>query len=241
MAEGVIEAVPRPRRRRGRRSRVGRAFRSIRTAILILVALPLLLLLLYRVVDPPITTVMAIRLLGGGSLEKQWVPLDRISPHLVRSVLMSEDARFCTHRGIDWMELQNAIGDEDGRPRGASTITMQTVKNLFLWTERSWIRKGLEAPLALYAELVLPKSRIMEIYLNIVEWGAGVYGAEAAARRYFGVSAGELSLSQASRMAAILPAPHTRDAANPGPGTRRLARRIAGEAERSGAYIGCLG
>ena len=111
----------------------------------------------------------------------------------MRAVLASEDARFCSHHGIDWVELQNALDDDDGRFRGASTITMQTVKNLFLWTERDWVRKGLEAPLALYAELVLSKRRIMEIYLNIVEWGSGIYGAAAASEHYFGVPPAELS------------------------------------------------
>jgi monofunctional biosynthetic peptidoglycan transglycosylase len=117
---------------------------------------------------------------------------------------------------------------------------MQTVKNLFLWTGRSWVRKGLEVPLALYADLVLSKRRIMEIYLNIVEWDAGIYGAEAAAERYFGVAASRLSAAHAARLAAVLPAPDTRDAASPGPGTTRIARSIAARAARSGAYVGCV-
>jgi monofunctional biosynthetic peptidoglycan transglycosylase len=117
---------------------------------------------------------------------------------------------------------------------------MQTVKNLFLWTGRAWTRKALEAPLALYTELVLPKRRIMEIYLNIVEWDTGVYGAASAARHYFGVAPSELSPTQAARLAAILPAPGTRVAADPGPGTRRIARRIAARAEKSGPYVACV-
>jgi len=214
--------------------------RSLLLALGLIAALPFLLLPLYRFVDPPVTAVMAVNSLAGASIDKDWVDLRRISPHLVRAVLVSEDARFCSHRGIDWTELQNALDDEDGRLRGASTITMQTVKNLFLWTDRSFVRKALEAPLALYAELVLSKPRIMEIYLNIAQFGAGLYGAEAAARRYFGVTAGELSLSQAARLAAVLPAPLGRDAAAPGPGTRRIAGRIAARAEKSGAYVGCV-
>ena len=138
----------------------------------------------------------------------------------MRAVIASEDARFCAHHGIDLVELQNALDDEDGRFRGASTITMQAVKNLFLWTGRDWVRKALEAPLALYADLVLSKRRIMEIYLNVVEWDTGIYGAEAASQHYFGVPAAKLSAAQAARLAAILPSPETRDAGNPGRGTR---------------------
>lgn len=237
MAEAAVTGS---RKRRHRRSRLRRGLRSAFLALLLLAALPPALLLLYRNVDPPISMVMALNRLTGLPIEQDWVGLDRISPHLVRAVLVSEDARFCSHRGIDWEELQNALEDGDGRPRGASTITMQTMKNLFLWSDRSWIRKGLEAPLALYADFVLPKRRTMEIYLNIVEWGSGIYGAEAAARRYFGVSAADLSPSQAARLAAILPAPRSRDAASPGPGTQRIATRIAARAEQSGAYVGCV-
>ena len=207
---------------------------------LLLAALPFALLPLYAVVDPPVTTVMLLKRLRGAPIDKKWAGLDAISPHLVRAVLSSEDARFCEHRGIDWVEVQNALDDEDGRIRGASTITMQTVKNLFLWTGRAWIRKAAEVPLALYAELVLSKRRIMEIYLNIVEWDTGVYGAAAAAQHYFGEPPAELSLTQAARLAAILPAPETRDAADPGPGTRRLARTIAARAEQSGPYVACV-
>jgi monofunctional biosynthetic peptidoglycan transglycosylase len=117
---------------------------------------------------------------------------------------------------------------------------MQTVKNLFLWTGFGAPRKLIEAPLALYADLVLSKRRIMEIYLNIVEWDVGIYGAEAAARHYFGIAAARLTADQSARLAAILPAPETRDAAKPGPGTRRIARRIAGRAAQSGPYVTCV-
>ena len=209
-------------------------------AFVVVAALPLLLLPLYALIDPPITAVMFWRSLGGASIEKSWADLDRISPHLVRAVLISEDARFCEHRGIDWVEVQKALDVEDGRLRGASTITMQTVKNLFLWTGRSWIRKALEVPLALYAELLLSKKRIMEIYLNIAEWDTGLYGAEAAAERFFGVAAADLSPAQSARLAAILPAPEARDAANPGPQTQRIAERIAARAAKSGPYVTCV-
>ena len=228
------------RRSKRRRSAVGRALRRVILAVLIVAALPFLLLPLYAVVNPPVTTVQLLKALGGAGINNSWTDIENISPHLVRAVLVSEDARFCEHRGIDWVEVQNALDDEDGRLRGASTITMQTVKNLFLWTGRSWIRKALEAPLALYAELFLSKRRIMEIYLNNVEWGTGVYGATAAAERYFGVSAADLSQTQAALLAAALPAPETRDPANPGRGARRIAERIAARAEKSGPYVACV-
>ena len=208
--------------------------------VVALLALPLALLPLYRVVDPPVSAVMLWKSLGGAPIEKTWTDLEDISPHLVRSVLSSEDARFCEHNGIDWVEVQKALDDEDGRMRGASTITMQTVKNLFLWTGRAWTRKALEAPLALYAELVLPKRRIMEIYLNIAEWDTGLYGAGAAADHYFGVAPSKLSARQAARLAATLPSPETRDAAKPGPATRRMAERIAARAAKSGPYVACV-
>jgi monofunctional biosynthetic peptidoglycan transglycosylase len=208
--------------------------------MVLILAIPLSLLPIYGVVDPPVTTVMFWKWLGGAEIEKRWVDLEEISPNLVRAVIASEDARFCAHHGIDWVEVQNALEDESGRPRGASTITMQTVKNLFLWAERDWVRKGIEAPLALYAELTLPKRRIMEIYLNIVEWGAGLYGAAAASEHYFGVPPSELSESQAARLAAILPAPLSRDAANPGPGTLALAQSIAERAAAAGPYVTCV-
>ena len=174
------------RRARGKQfPRLRRLARTVAIGVLVLVLLPLVLVPLYAFVNPPVTTVMLLKALGGNGIDKSWTSIEDISPRLVRAVITSEDQRFCLHHGIDWVEVQNALDDEDGRFRGASTITMQTVKNLFLWTGRSWIRKALEAPLALYAELFLSKRRIMEIYLNIVEWDEGVYGAEAAARHYF--------------------------------------------------------
>jgi monofunctional biosynthetic peptidoglycan transglycosylase len=209
--------------------------------MLVLILLPFALLPLYALVNPPVTTVMLLKALGGAGIDKDWAAIDDISPRLIRAVVASEDQRFCAHHGIDWVEMQNAIDDEDGRFRGASTITMQTVKNLFLWTNRSWIRKGLEAPLALYAELFLSKRRIMEIYLNIVEWDTGVYGAGAAAAHYFNTSPLHLTDSEAARLAAVLPSPQSRDAAKPGPGTARLARRIAARIPLMGDETACIG
>ncbi len=229
------------RRRRKTRS-VRRFIRRVVVAIVIIIFMPIVLLPVYSAVNPPITTVMIAKRIAGASIHKTWRPLEAISPHLVRAVIVAEDARFCAHAGIDWQQVEQAFGDaEDGASlRGASTITMQAVKNLFLWSGRSWLRKGLEAPLALYADMVLSKRRILEIYLNIAEWGKGIYGAEAAARHYFGVSAARLNATQAARLAATLPAPRLRDPAKPGRTTGRLADLYARRAAVSGPYVTCV-
>ena len=244
MAENGVEsrqplAEARERRRPGL---LRRLVRRLVLLVILVLALPLALIPLYRVVDPPVTSVMLINRAAGVAMERQWAPIDAISPHLVRAVIMAEDGRFCAHAGIDWQEVRRVLDrlDDGDRPRGASTITMQTVKNLFLWPQRSWIRKALEAPLALYADRVLPKRRILEIYLNIAEWGSGLYGAEAAARHYFGVPASGLSPAQAARLAAALPAPRARNPAEPGRATARLASIIAGRAAKSGGYVDCV-
>jgi monofunctional biosynthetic peptidoglycan transglycosylase len=226
--------------RRKQRSRLRRWLKPLAIALLVLIALPLVLAPLYALINPPVTTVMLLKALGSNGIHKSWTGIDDISPRLVRAVMTSEDQRFCFHHGIDWVEVENALDDEDGRFRGASTITMQTAKNLFLWTGRSWIRKALEAPLALYLELFLSKRRIMEIYLNIVEWDEGVYGAAAAADHYFHKNPAQLSATQSSLLAAVLPSPATRDAAKPGRGTSRIARRIAGRMAAGQADASCV-
>jgi monofunctional glycosyltransferase len=178
-----------------------------------------LLLALYRVVPPPVTAVQVQRVveatLGPGDLnfQRRWRPADEISVHLPRAVVAAEDTRFFQHRGIDFVELEQAraTARRTGRPpRGASTITQQLVKNLFLTTHRSYVRKGVELPLALLAEVILPKERILELYVNVVEWGPGVYGAEAAARYHYNTSADRLTREQSARLAALLPAPRSR-------------------------------
>jgi monofunctional biosynthetic peptidoglycan transglycosylase len=171
------------------------------------------------------------------------VGLDEVAPVLAHSVIMSEDGQFCAHRGIDLAELKLVIDDAiagEGA-RGASTITMQTVKNLFLW-HRPFValRKIMELPLAVYFDLVVPKRRIMEIYLNIAEWGPGIYGVEAAARHHFGRPAKDLTRRQAALLAVTLPNPSTRNPAKPGPGLRRLAGVIEKRATKAGGYVGCL-
>lgn len=203
--------------------------------------LPYVIVPLYAVVNPPFTPLMLQRaLFGRAGIDKSWVGLEAISPNLVRAVVASEDGRFCSHYGIDWHEVRKALQDDDGALRGASTITMQTARNLFFPEVRSWVRKGLEAPLALWTDLVLSKRRILEIYLNVAEWGAGVYGAGAAAERYFGVAPGKLTAAQAARLAAALPAPLTRDPAKPNRVTRRVSGRIAARAQQLGDAAGCV-
>jgi len=200
-------------------------------------------ILLYRFVNPPYSSLMVANALAGRTLKHRWVPLKEISPYLVSAVVTSEDGRFCVHRGVDWKEMENALERAEKRgdsPRGASTIPMQTVKNLFLWQSRSYIRKGIEIPLAYIASALWPKQRMLEIYLNIAEWGPGVFGAQAAARHHFRSHAGKLTRRQSAQLAAALPNPHVRNAGRPGPKTRALARRIETRIARAGAPLDCI-
>ena len=212
--------------------------RIVRILLLILLAvllLPYLVTPFYRT-GHPVSALMAWRWLKGAPVSRQWVDFNAISPYLPRSVVGSEDAKFCSHRGVDWGALQDAIDDaEDGEPaRGGSTITQQVAKNLFLWPGRSVVRKALELPLAMWIDLVLPKQRILEIYLNIAELGpSGQFGAEAASMYAFGRSAATLSAREAALLAAILPNPVRRSARNPGPGVRRLAGTYMARANAS--------
>src|ERR1700756_3440948 len=195
--------------------------------------LPYLLAPLYRA-GHPVSTLMAWRWLKGAPVARQWIDFSAISPYLPRSVVASEDAKFCSHHGIDWDALREAIDDaEEGEAtRGGSTITQQVAKNLFLWPGRSVVRKGLEFPLALWIDLVLPKQRILEIYLNIAELGpSGQFGAQAGSTYAFGHPASALSPHEAALLAGILPNPVRRSARNPGPGVRRLAATYRARAQ----------
>ncbi|WP_128290733.1 monofunctional biosynthetic peptidoglycan transglycosylase [Afifella aestuarii] len=244
MAEESNATAPRgpePEEERPRKRRRS-WFRRLVLAFLLVLILPLLLIPIYSIVNPPVTTLMLVKRLGGAPIERSWVTLDDISPNLVNAVVMAEDAKFCRHHGIDLGELRAAWREaqKGGEMRGASTITMQTVKNLFLWPSRSYVRKAVEFPLALYADLVLSKRRILEIYLNVVEWDRGIYGAEAAAQHYFNRPAANLTRAEGARLAATLPAPDLRNPANPGPVTRDLARLFARRAAAAGPHIDCL-
>jgi monofunctional glycosyltransferase len=203
--------------------------------LLAVLLLPYLLAPFYRA-GHPVSTLMAWRWLKGAPVSRQWIDFSAISPALPRSVVASEDAKFCSHRGIDWDALRDVIDDaEDGEvARGGSTITQQVAKNLFLWPGRSVVRKGLEIPLAMWIDLVLGKQRILEIYLNIAELGpSGQFGAEAGATYAFGRSASALAPREAALLAAILPNPVRRSARNPGPGVRRLAGTYMARAQAS--------
>ena len=200
-----------------------------------LLLVPYLLAPFYRA-GHPVSALMAWRYITGAPMSRQWVDLAAMSPSLPRSVVAAEDAKFCRHHGIDWGALREVIDDAgDGEVvRGGSTITQQVVKNLFLWPGRSVVRKALEFPLAIWLDLVLPKSRILEIYLNIAEFGpTGQFGAQTGAIYAFGHGASAVSPREAALLAAILPNPHTRSARNPSPGVRRLAGTYMARAQAS--------
>jgi monofunctional biosynthetic peptidoglycan transglycosylase len=199
--------------------------RRVLRAVLIAMMLPTALILIYRFVPPPGTLLMLVRLAEGEGLDKSWQPLEEISPRLAQAVIASEDNRFCEHFGFDWQEISGQIDRAlAGRSaRGASTITQQSAKNVLLWPGRDPIRKVLEAALTPQLELFWGKRRIMEVYLNVAETGPGLYGAEAAARHYFGRPAKDLTRRQAALIAAVLPNPRVWSPAKPTAYIRRRA------------------
>ena len=223
--------------------RRGGGLRRIVNLILLLpviaVGLLVSLALVYSALTPP-STLMLGRWLTLRPVDRQAVSLDAISPYLVQAVVASEDQRYCLHGGVDWNALRDVVDDEEGPSRGASTIPMQTVKNVFLWPGRSVIRKALEIPLALVADTLWGKPRTMEIYLNIAEWGEGVFGAEAAAQRWFGKPARTLTRGEAALLAAVLPNPILRNPALPSRGVRAQAARIQTRMNGVTGLMGCL-
>jgi monofunctional biosynthetic peptidoglycan transglycosylase len=227
----------------GRSARVNWQRRGVRVAIM-LALIPVVLTILYLPsFVHPVSTLMLKDLATFSGYDRRWVALDDVAPVLANSIIMSEDGQFCSHHGVDLAELKGVVGDAMAgeATRGASTITMQTVKNLYLWQRPlTTLRKVVELPLAVYFDLVVPKRRIMEIYLNIAEWGPGIYGIEAAAQHHFGVSAKNLSRRQAALLAVALPNPIARNPGKPGRGLRRLASLIERRAAKSGGYVGCL-
>ncbi|MEO4043012.1 monofunctional biosynthetic peptidoglycan transglycosylase [Hoeflea sp. CAU 1731] len=225
------------------RSWIRKAVRWIFAVVVAWVVLVAALTALYRAPAlHPVSTLMLRDVVLLRGYDRQWVDFEDISPALVQSVMMSEDGRFCAHGGVDWGALDSVIDNalEGERTRGASTIAMQTVKNLYLWSSRSYIRKLLEVPLAMVVDAVWSKRRTMEIYLNIAQWGPDLYGIGAASERYFGVSAAQLSRRQAAYLAVSLPNPIERNPAKPSSGMTRLAGIVEKRAAQSGAYIKCL-
>ncbi|MFT4181298.1 MAG: monofunctional biosynthetic peptidoglycan transglycosylase [Rhizobium sp.] len=218
-------------------------WQRIGLAVLGFVLLPYLLIVFYLLpFVHPISTLMLRDAATFQGYDRRWVPLDQISPVLVKSVMVSEDGQFCFHGGVDWGEMRALVRQtlKGEATRGGSTIPMQTAKNLFLWNGRSFVRKTLELPLAVTSSFVWSKRRMMEIYLNIAEWGPGIYGIEAAARYHFKVPASKLTARQAALLAVSLPNPIDRVASKPGRGLRQLASLIQRRAANSGEYIKCL-
>ncbi len=219
-----------------------RALRRLLLAVLaVTVGVPLGLVLLYRVVPPPATPLMVLRLFEGEGWSRDWTALTEISAHLPRAVIAAEDNLFCRHNGFDWGSLQAAVeayaaGEQAG---GGSTVTMQTAKNLFLWPQRSLLRKALEVPPTLMLEVLWPKRRILEVYLNVAEWGPGIYGAEAASRHYFGKPAANLSARESTLLAAVLPNPREWSPAPAGPYVAQRARVIERRVGQLGPLLDC--
>jgi monofunctional biosynthetic peptidoglycan transglycosylase len=212
----------------------GRFWRLLGKVILTLFVLSIVITLLYRWINPPITPLMIIRKVEhfGTPIEKDWRPLSKISPCMVDCAVAAEDNFFLGHHGFDFGAIQDALDDwESGkRKRGASTISQQTAKNVFLWPRQSWIRKGAEVYFTFLIEMFWSKERIMEVYLNVIEMGNGIYGAEAAAQHYFHKQASVLSLQQAALITAIYPNPLNRNPARP---TRYLTGRASKIADLS--------
>jgi len=206
-----------------------------------LLALFLSLVALYAVARP-VSTLMLARMIEGKTHQRIYEPLRNISPAALAAVIASEDATFCDNDGVDWGALREVLvgAGPNGPSRGASTITMQTAKNLFLWPGRSVIRKGIEIPMALALGKAWPKARTLEIYLNIAEWGDGLYGIEAAAERYFHKSASELNAREAALLATSLPNPIHRNPARPSPLQRRLAASLEAKARGDSHLLDCL-
>jgi monofunctional glycosyltransferase len=234
---GVPEPVTAPPPPAVWRTRVRRAALILAGMVAGYAVLVLVLIVAYRWIDPPQSALMLATRLSGQPVLYAPVPITSISSYLQRAVVASEDARFCQHRGVDWGALYEAMNES----RGGSTITMQTAKNLFLWSSRSYIRKAVEIPVALTIDALWPKRRILEVYLNIAEWGPGIFGAEAAAHYHFDKPASRLTAHEAALLAASLPNPIARDAGEPGRITSLLASRLRARMANSDAFVRCLG
>ncbi|MEP2532666.1 monofunctional biosynthetic peptidoglycan transglycosylase [Shimia sp.] len=201
----------------------------LRRSLVWIVSLVLLMVLLFSVINPPTTWTMMSEYRRLGQIDREWVPIEEIAPVMRRSVVAAEDANFCLHWGFDIKAIRAAL--DSGGGRGASTISQQVVKNVYLWQGRSWARKSIEALLTPLVELTWSKRRILEVYLNVAEFDEGVFGVEAAARHYFGIGPEKLSAVQAARLAAVLPNPKQRSASNPTANLRKRAASILDGAE----------
>jgi monofunctional biosynthetic peptidoglycan transglycosylase len=221
---------------------IRRLLRLLAIVVLAIVGLWLGLVVAYRWIDPPGTPLMLLRYPEEGRLDYRFRAIEAISPALSRAVIASEDQRFCLHHGVDWDAVEDALDEYEarGRLRGASTVTMQTARNLFLWPGGGFFRKGLEVGLAYLIELAWPKRRIMEVYLNIAEWGHGLYGAEAAAQAHFGKSADRLTQREAALLVAVLPNPRRLDAGKPSAFVGRRAASIDGRMARLHSFVTCV-
>jgi monofunctional biosynthetic peptidoglycan transglycosylase len=223
--------------KRGKKSSAQRHpwLRRIGIAFLVLVGVVLASLVLFRFVNPPITSVMVIEKLRGETLKRRWVPIEKISPHMRLAVIASEDGNFCQHRGVDWAAVRQVLESAKNLEpaRGASTIPMQVAKNIYLWDFRSYLRKALEVPLAYAIVTIWPKRRVLEVYLNIAQFGPGLFGVEAASQRYFRKPASALTQSEAVLLATTLPKPKLRNPARP----NRTHRAVANAVQKRLPYI----
>jgi monofunctional biosynthetic peptidoglycan transglycosylase len=220
--------------KRARREGIGirlwrRVRRPLRRIAVWSVSILILAVLAYRIINPPTTWTIHSEKARLGQVAREWVAIEEVAPVFLRSVVAAEDANFCLHWGFDMVAIRAALAE--GAGRGASTLSQQTVKNVYLWQGRSWSRKALEALITPLVELAWTKERILEVYINVAEFDEGVFGVEAAARHYFGVGAGAMTPVQAARLAAVLPAPKRFSAKRPGDGLRARAAQILDGAE----------
>jgi monofunctional glycosyltransferase len=220
---------------------IGTIFKWLFRLVAILLVLLVVAIIAYRFIMP-VSTLMIARYILHEKVERTVVPLSQISEDLIAAVVVSEDARFCNHHGIDWGAMRAVVSHagKNGVERGASTLTMQTAKNLFLWQGHSYVRKALEIPIAFALDAAWPKRRTLEIYLNIAEWGDGVFGIEAAAQTYFRKHASEINAEEAALLAAILPNPHKRSPVRPSHRVSLHAKIVSGRIDRGAAHLECL-
>ena len=225
--------MSRKRRRRKRRKRVAWL------ALALVISLPILIVLPWRWLEPPESAFMMRSRAAGAEIHHQWVPWPAISPYLPIAVVAAEDQKFPEHRGFDTESIRSALEENGSKGRGASTISQQVVKNLYLWPGRSWVRKGIEAYLTVFLETLWPKQRILEVYLNIAELGPGIFGAEAAAQGFFGKPASELTAREAALLAAVLPSPKRMSPARPSPYVEERVDWVLRQMEQLGgpAYL----